>query len=210
MQDVLEIALKDEGLWEWAGEDHNPRILSMFHEAGHPSITDDETAWCAAAVGSWLHRAGYKNTGSLLARSYTTWGEAVALADMQPGDVVVFPRGNSTWQGHVALYVGPGKRPGYIRCLGGNQVNQVNVKEYRKQDLIAVRRGKPMRTNKAQSTTLNAVAVSGGGVATMVVTTLGELSPTSQLVVIGAALVVGLCLGWIARRRIARWAQGDR
>ena len=98
----LRAAFNDLGLKEVAGKKANPRIVEMFAEAGFPYIVDDETAWCAAAAGSWLASAGQPITKSLAARSYLDWGKP---SDGQRGDVVVFTRG-SGWQGHVAFVLG--------------------------------------------------------------------------------------------------------
>ena len=136
---ALLLAEKEIGTWEWK-DGHNPKILAYFKDAGHPQIKDDETAWCAAFVGAMLKRSGSQGTGSLVARSYLNWGEPVDLADAKPGDIVVFARGNSTWQGHVGFFV---KRQGaFIEVLGGNQSNQVNIQRYSTANLLGVRREK--------------------------------------------------------------------
>lgn len=56
-QQPTELALLDAmrarvGIKEIAGKDHNPLIVSMFADVGHPQIRDDETAWCAAVVAA--------------------------------------------------------------------------------------------------------------------------------------------------------------
>ena len=112
--------------------------MAYFRDAGHPEVVDDATAWCAAFVGAMLKRAGIGNTGSLAARSYLKWGEAVDLKDAKPGDIVIFKRGNSTWQGHVAFFVA---RSGVmVRVLGGNQADAVNERQYPVAQLLGVRR----------------------------------------------------------------------
>lgn len=133
-----ELAQKDLGTWEWK-DGHNPKVVQYFHDIGHAWVKDDETAWCAAFVGSMLHRANMPHTGKLNARSYLEWGEPVDLNDAEEGDIVVFSRGDPNgWQGHVGFFV---KRAGkYIEVLGGNQSNQVNVKRYPVSRLLGVRR----------------------------------------------------------------------
>jgi uncharacterized protein (TIGR02594 family) len=124
----LALARADLGLREKPGKAHAPRVVQMFAEAGFSGIKDDETAWCAAAVGSWLKRAGVQPSGSLAARSYLDWGDNVD-DDPQPGDVVVFERG-SGWQGHVALLIQDlGTR---VKVIGGNQKNAVTIATYSK------------------------------------------------------------------------------
>lgn len=134
---AYELAKAEIGTVEWA-DGNNPKVLAYFRDAGHPEISDDETAWCAAFVGAMLKRAGQKGTGKLNARSYLDWGQPVERKDARPGDVVVFKRGNSSWQGHVAFFV---KDCGAsIDVLGGNQSNAVNVKGYKASQLLGIRR----------------------------------------------------------------------
>lgn len=69
------------------------------------------TEWCAAFVNAILEKDSIPNLydiGSdapLLARQFLLWGESVSREEIQRGDVVVFPRGNQGWQGHVGFYV---------------------------------------------------------------------------------------------------------
>lgn len=122
---LLSIARADLGLREIPGARHNPRIVEMFAEAGFSGVKDDGTAWCAAAVGSWLKRAGIQPSGSLAARSYLDWGEAVA--EPVPGCVVIFPRGKG-WQGHVGIVSAvAGDR---LKVISGNQRNAVTEAGY--------------------------------------------------------------------------------
>lgn len=71
----LQNAFDDLGLKELPGKKHNARVVEMFHTAGYPSINDDETAWCAAAMNTWLIEADYKGSGSLMARSFSKYGK---------------------------------------------------------------------------------------------------------------------------------------
>lgn len=132
-----ELAQKEVGTVEWK-DGSNPKVLAYFRDAGHPTVKDDATAWCAAFVGAMLKRAGLKGTGLLTARSYLQWGEPVERKDARPGDVVVFKRGNSSWQGHVAFLVKD--RGEVIDVLGGNQADAVNVRAYRAAQLLGIRR----------------------------------------------------------------------
>lgn len=135
---AYDLAVVDLGTAEITGPKHNAKILQYFKDAGHAGISDDETAWCAAFMGAMLERSGVRSTRALNAQSYLKWGEPVDIAVAKPGDVVVFKRGNSTWQGHVAFYVS--HTPAKIRVLGGNQSNQVGIADYAMKDLLDVRR----------------------------------------------------------------------
>ena len=134
---AYEMAKAEVGTVEWANG-NNPKVVAYFKDSGNPGVMDDETAWCAAFVGAMLKRAGIKGTGKLNARSYLDWGTPVARNDAQPGDVVIFKRGNSSWQGHVAFFVKD--RGALIDVLGGNQSNAVNIKGYHSAALLGIRR----------------------------------------------------------------------
>lgn len=134
-----DLARAEIGTWEWK-DGHNPKVVQYFADTGNAWVKDDETAWCAAFVGSMLKRAGLPHTGKLNARSYLAWGDPVALEDAQPGDVIVFSRGDPKgWQGHVGFFVKDNKN-GTLRVLGGNQSNQVNEANYAKSRMLGIRR----------------------------------------------------------------------
>lgn len=120
----LDVMRERLGTKEVAGKKHNPAIVSMFADVGHPEVTDDETAWCAAATGSALKACNLpippKNV-NLMARSYCTYGVKTAP---KPGAIAIWPRGNSAWQGHVNI-VESVTDDGKVICIGGNQSNAV-------------------------------------------------------------------------------------
>ena len=107
------------------------------------------TEWCAAFVNAVLKESGMQNLhdinhiAPLMARSFLTWGEKVETP--QPGDIVVFPRGNSDWKGHVGFYVGwEQKADGrvYWKILGGNQKDSVSIDLYSPRTALGIRRYK--------------------------------------------------------------------
>lgn len=205
---ILQEAYKLEGTWEWAGDDHNPVVVKMYAESGHPEIKRDEVPWCAAFVGAVLARVGKQNTGSLLAKSYLNWGEKVSYKNAMPGDIVVLHRGNASWQGHVGFLVK--KDRDYVHILGGNQNNQVNVTKYPVKRLAGVRRVKYDRKSEAQSKTLQATAAGATGTVTAGATAISHFDGTAQLVTIIALAVVAVALLVVFRERIQKWAAGDR
>ena len=101
--------------------------------------------WCAAFVNSILelHDIPGSETVSehpLLARSFLDWGAPVEEPEL--GDVVVFTRNNSNWQGHVAFYIESAVVdgvPSYI-VLGGNQDDMINHKAYPISRVLGIRR----------------------------------------------------------------------
>jgi uncharacterized protein (TIGR02594 family) len=123
------------GLKEIVGSKHERKVLDFFAEAGHPEIHDDETAWCAAFANAMLRRAGYAGTGSLAARSFLNWG--TKLEKPQRGCIVVFKRGNSEWQGHVAFFISD--QGATVEVLGGNQGNSVSYARFKKSDVLDYR-----------------------------------------------------------------------
>lgn len=127
--DLLDAMRARVGIREIAGKDHNPLIVSMFADVGHSEIKDDETAWCAAAVGSALKSCGLPippRDVNLLAKSYLSYG---VPCDPRPGAIGVWPRGNSDWQGHVGV-VETVNSDGTVTLISGNDGNQVRRKKY--------------------------------------------------------------------------------
>ena len=102
-----------------------------------------QVEWCAAFVNAVLELdvipgSASVSTVPLMARSFLTWGEPVEPEDIQRGDVVIFPRGDKGWQGHVGFYVET--QDGRWVILGGNQYNQVRYDFFKPSRAIAVRR----------------------------------------------------------------------
>lgn len=121
-------------------EGEETEVLSSFiREATGNVINPATTAWCAAFVNAALGAKGQQGTDSNLARSFQNWGKAVSTP--KKGDIAVFERGNSSWQGHVGFFVGPSDREGFVRILGGNQDNTVSIKEFPESKLLGYRRG---------------------------------------------------------------------
>lgn len=128
-------AWREFGQVEGAGSRHNPRIVKLYRDAGHPSVTNDEVAWCAAFVGACLARSGNAATGSLMARSYAQWGKAID--DPQYGAIAVLTRTSDPALGHVGFVVGVTADKLFL--LGGNQSDAVSVAEFARSRLVAVR-----------------------------------------------------------------------
>ena len=105
------------------------------------------TEWCAAFVNAILEINNIPGSSSvsnvpLMARSFLNWGEEIHPNDIQYGDVVIFPRGNSEWKGHVGFYAGTFVQTGEWIILGGNQNNEVKYSLYYPGRALAVRRNK--------------------------------------------------------------------
>lgn len=141
------------GTTEGPGPANNPVVMEMYASVGHDWVEHDSVAWCAAFVGHCLEKAGMRSTRKLTARSYLDWGVPVEIADVQPGDVGVIPRGASSWQGHVFFI--DRIEGAWVWGLGGNQSDAVNVKRYPASKLLGVRRA----GNVAPSSALSVKAV---------------------------------------------------
>lgn len=135
---VLKHAFALLDLREIAGPEHNPDIVKLFVEAGHPEVRDDDTSWCAAFANAMIGRAGGKGTGMLTARSFLSWGESVTKP--RRGDIVVIQRGNSNWQGHVFFWLA--SDGDYVWGIGGNQgkFGAVTVSRFPKSKILGIRR----------------------------------------------------------------------
>lgn len=119
----LTVARGELGTNEIRGGQHSARVLE-YHATTSLRARDDETAWCSSFVNWTMEQAGYRGTDSAAARSWSTWGEAVdcTTAAVQPGDVIVFPRGSNPALGHVGI-VSAVHADGSVTVLGGNQSN---------------------------------------------------------------------------------------
>lgn len=131
----LTLAAAELGVKEGPGAANNPRVVHLFADAGFAGIRQDSVAWCAAAVGAMLKRAGHKPSGSLAARSYEGWG--IGLKDPVLGCVATKRRGNSSWQGHVGFVVGASKDQ--IFLLGGNQGDAWSVAAFKRSEFTSFR-----------------------------------------------------------------------
>lgn len=97
----LVLAEGELGVREDAGAGNNPRVVKLFAAADFCGIKQNSFAWCAAAVGAMLKRAGHKPLSSLAARFYEAWG--VGLKKPALGAIPTKKRGNSSWQGQLVL-----------------------------------------------------------------------------------------------------------
>ncbi|MGL5096996.1 MAG: TIGR02594 family protein [Planctomycetia bacterium] len=130
----MEIARAELGTKEFVGtKNNNPRIMEYLKTVG--PFKNDETPWCSAFVNWVMKQVGQPGTDLGTARSWLKWG--LPLAAPEYGCITVFKRGDSTWKGHVAFYVG--QEGSYLKVLGGNQGDAVSVAKYAKSRLLGYR-----------------------------------------------------------------------
>jgi uncharacterized protein (TIGR02594 family) len=121
----IQVAKREIGVKEIRGGE-NPQILKYFR-ATTLKATEDEVPWCSAFMNWIMRECHMERSGSAAARSWL--GVGTRLPGFRKYSIVVFRRGNSSWQGHVALAM-EDLGGGYIRCLGGNQSDAVKYSNY--------------------------------------------------------------------------------
>jgi uncharacterized protein (TIGR02594 family) len=134
----LVLARADIGTTEIKGPKHNPKVLEYFKDVGRPDVKTDETAWCAAALGSWLKRAGLvipPPATALAAISYETWEER--LPGPALGAIGVKRRPGETWMRHVGIVVAA--NPVWVWMISGNASNRVGIDAFRREQFTAFR-----------------------------------------------------------------------
>ena len=103
------------------------------------------TEWCAGFVNAMLEEDGVPTSNDighlipLLARSFLRIWKSINPQDIQYGDLVIFPRGGKSWQGHVGFYVGRYSTGEWI-ILGGNQNKKVSYELFESRRAIGIRR----------------------------------------------------------------------
>ena len=104
------------------------------------------TEWCAAFVNAVLEESNMislhdmEHVAPLMARSFLRWGKPVDIPSA--GDIVIFPRGDSDWKGHVGFYLNTVEKNNkvYYRILGGNQNDKVSIVLYPAKKALGIRR----------------------------------------------------------------------
>ena len=136
MSELLKIAFSQLGVKEVEGASHNQTIVDYAKDSGFEWINDDETPWCSVFANWCALISNVERTHKANARSWIEIG--TKTDNPKPGDVAIFKRGNSTWQGHVAFFLGFNAK-GDVFVIGGNQGNQVSVATYPKSKLLGFR-----------------------------------------------------------------------
>lgn len=135
--DLLSSSIVYVGLEERANRDELKEFIGI-----DPVYTE----WCAAFVNAVLEETNNESLNTigyeypLTAKGFLHWGKEVAVP--VAGDIVIFPRGNAGWQGHVGIFVEHRTIDGkeYYMILGGNQDDKVSIKPYLAASRLGIRR----------------------------------------------------------------------
>lgn len=112
-------------------------LRRIFASTIKQAVDPARTPWCAAWANAVLAKSGIQGTGSLLARSFLSWG--VRTTAPNKGDVAVLGRGRG---GHVGFVVERKTVNGrsYVKLLGGNQGKQVKLSWFPESKVISYRK----------------------------------------------------------------------
>lgn len=129
-----EWALSKQGEKEIPGSrSDNAFIRDLFKNHTTYGDTHDETPWCAAFVCGALEKTGWKSTHNAGAVSFKNFGKK---SELIPGAIVVFQWASGSR--HVA-FCHKIIDANYAAFIGGNQSNMVNISNYARKYIEAVR-----------------------------------------------------------------------
>jgi uncharacterized protein (TIGR02594 family) len=122
----------EQGVREVPGDKDNPAIMQCFADVGVKAL-HDETAWCAAWLGSKLKRAGKPFLKSAWARDYLKYGHK--LDEPVAGCIAVTDRGRGF--GHTFFVLSWTDTT--VTGVGGNQGDQVSVATFDRDKVLGWR-----------------------------------------------------------------------
>lgn len=124
-------------------------VASFLHQNGQ-SIDPTRANWCAAFVNAALTAngiPGVQGPAKNIATSFLNWGEP-AEGELEPGDVLVQPRGNPAGGlgGHVGIatgHIAEGNGQAYVLMQSGNLNGKVGYSWEPAQSLVVRRAPHP-------------------------------------------------------------------
>lgn len=118
-------------LKEVSGSNSNPELLEIIRKYVPGTKDDSLISWCSIILMYALSKEGYDiKNATVAARSWLKVGKEIKTPEARNAIVVFWRDRISSWKGHVGIYMGKSSKPGYIKVLGGNQNDKVNVAEY--------------------------------------------------------------------------------
>lgn len=130
----MAVAEAELGVREIAGPRALERILGYWRICGDTKQSSDEVPWCAIFVGACLIMAGYRSSGSAMARSYLKYGRE--LPGPEVGAIGISTRGKPP-SGHVFFIAG--FTATHVLALGGNQGDAVSTIWIERKSIIGYR-----------------------------------------------------------------------
>ncbi len=131
----MDIAFKERGVKRYGVGQCNPRIVE-YNESTQLAGYDDKIAWCSSFLNWCMRQSGIPGTGSALARSWLTWGNALDAPIC--GCVAVLTADDAVeWKGHVGLFLRSDAQNVYL--FGGNQLEEVRELAYPLDRVLAYR-----------------------------------------------------------------------
>jgi uncharacterized protein (TIGR02594 family) len=157
-KEIVTERLSPEDRWVELVHAEHPTKISIaskyigFHQRTHRKelqafmdVDPVRIDWCAAFINAVLKELDIPGSDTvsnwpLTAQSFLSWG--VRVREPRIGDIIIFPRGTESWQGHVGFYYGTEYRNGrkFYQILGGNQGNAVTIELFPARSAISIRR----------------------------------------------------------------------
>lgn len=151
----VKTALKEVGIAELSGKDHNKRVLE-YQATTSGKYSDDETPWCGAFVSWVFTKSNIKHLIKIpeRAKEWSRFGKSTDEPTI--GTVAVKSRVGG---GHVCIVVGK-DNDGNLLCVGGNQNNEVNIGTYKKEVFESFRNYESMDIISLPTVNINNSSVS--------------------------------------------------
>jgi uncharacterized protein (TIGR02594 family) len=131
----LDIAFMEQGVSRYGAGKCNPRIAE-YNNSTQLAGYDDKIAWCSSFLNWCMKQSGILGTGSALARSWLTWGNALDAPRF--GCIAVLTADDAVeWKGHVGLFIRSDAENVYL--FGGNQLEEVRELAYPLERVLAYR-----------------------------------------------------------------------
>jgi len=121
----VKIAMKEVGTKEIRGEADHPRIIE-YHLTSAGRYSEDEVPWCGSFVNWVMLKSGVKITVRYPERAKSWLLFDLFQREPTVGSIAIKSRNGG---GHVCFVLGK-TTDGNLLCLGGNQSDEVNIREY--------------------------------------------------------------------------------
>ena len=132
----------------------NGAIRSILSASGTAALDPAQQAWCAAYANAVLAKSGMAGTGSNMASSFLSWGQATNNPSL--GDIVNLKPQAAGASGHVGFFAGR-DAAGNVLVNGGNQGNGVATVPFPADQVVS------FRTSLTDATTATGTFASGLG-----------------------------------------------